>query len=96
MSERAVTVPTPYPCLDLYRRYRSFPCSCKATGCIYGTPVVGGQRTGSGSPPQGAAVRGLADPGLHGPTRRGLQLLRLGSEPARYSGVVRILSTCCG
>ncbi len=41
MSNPVVTIPTPYPCLDLYRRYRSFPCArCKAPGCIFGKKPV--------------------------------------------------------
>lgn len=27
-----------YPCIDEYRRYRSYPCSrCRAAGCIFGS-----------------------------------------------------------
>ncbi len=30
-----------YPCLDEYRRYRSFPCSqCKAERCLFGKKPI--------------------------------------------------------
>ncbi len=41
MSEPAITGRIRYPCLDEYRRYRSFPCAhCNAPGCIFGKGPV--------------------------------------------------------
>ncbi|MDP9350035.1 MAG: hypothetical protein M3P51_00595 [Chloroflexota bacterium] len=41
MSDQVVTFPIRYPCLDEYRRYRSFPCArCQAPGCIFGQKPV--------------------------------------------------------
>ncbi len=61
MSHPVVAVPIRYPCLDEYRRYRSFSWArCPAPGCIFGQKPGSGPTTQLGSGQMACEVCGSA------------------------------------